>query len=113
MKNNDILLEIPAGLEEAALPKFVADHVNHIRGALILTVYDARATVDDITVEDVEIEGDVVTVHYQYTWSSYSGCKDMQSGDTKWEAVSGCREGNVIRFGRYIEPERQAPNEEL
>ena len=95
----------------------VSDESGELSGDLLLAfdldVDDDRATIDEISIEGVEIHEDGVAVHYSYVYSAYYGCDDMNYSDEEIGIEIGKRVDNEWVFERHISPERLAPNEEL
>lgn len=95
----------------------ISDEFGEIGGdllpALDLDVNDDRATIDEISIEEVVIHEEGVAVHYSYTYSAYYGCDDMNYSDEETGTAFGKRVGTEWVFERHVSPERQAPNEEL
>jgi hypothetical protein len=116
------LIQIPVPIVTDDLQDYFSQFVTNDSGdvggslvaALDLDVPDDRATVDDVSVEDVELHEDgSVTVHYTVQYSAYHGCRDMNYADDDLRAVTGVRDGGDWVFTVYVSPERLAPNEEL
>lgn len=47
------------------------------------------AVLDNIQIGDVTVDGDVVTVEYEYEYSAYLGCKDMDCSAADDNSVNG------------------------
>lgn len=116
-----IRIPIPKDTSEDALQDYFRPLVEdshegrpgELRPALDLDLDDDRATVDQITLETVEVMGDTVYVGFSFEFSAYHGCRDMNYQDSDWSDIKGTRDGNDWVFPVHVPPERLAPNEEL
>ena len=117
----EIRISIPANtsipmLEDYFRELIEDDHEGNpgqLREALDLDVPHPRATVDSITLESVEFDGQSVQVHYGFEHSAYNGCADMGYQDDDLRCIEGKRDGNVWIFTEHVSPTPLAPNEEL
>ena len=74
---------------------------------------DDRAQVENISVKDVNADGDDVSITYELEFSAYYGCKDMDYSDTDERVVRGWCEGDHWVFSKHVATPRRYPNDEL
>ena len=110
-----IRLKLPFEYDQESLADHLNEHIDDLYQALDLDVEerDMRAQLLEVAITSVEIDGDTVTVYYEVDYDAYYGCKDLDSGGTYEEEMTGKVDNGHIIFPRHISTERLAPNEEL
>jgi hypothetical protein len=108
-------IRLPSEYDEESLADHLNERIEELYPALDLDVEerDMRATLLEVTITSVEIDGSTVTVYYEVEYDAYYGCKDLDSGGSYEEEMTGEMGNGYISFSRHISPERLAPNEEL
>lgn len=110
-----IRVRLPFEYDGESLKDLLNEHIEDMYPALDLdvTVRDMRANFLEAEVTWVDIDGNEVDVQYEVTYDAYYGCKDIDSGGTYEEALTGTIANGYVSFDRFISPEPLAPNEEL
>ena len=76
--------------------------------------FSDRAVIDDIRITEIKVDADLVTVHYEFDYSSYYGCDDMNSADTEYDLnIVGERVSNTIVFDKFKVKEKRSTYDEL
>lgn len=89
------------------------DHIDDLQGAFDMQVNEPRANIDEVAVNYVEVDGDEVVVHFEFEYSAYYGCKDMDGSDSDTGFVNGKIVGDRWVFDRFIPRVPLSPDEEL
>lgn len=114
---NSLLIDIPSHIEDdEELADWVRENPYLFSEGMDLDVsqLDDRATVDDISITDVEICGETVVIHYEYDFSAYYGCRDMNYADTSdGDVIVGTRKGNILLFDKFKPRERRSTYDEF
>lgn len=117
MTKPKLLIDIPSYIEdEEELAEWVRDNPDLFSGAMDLDAsqIDDRATVHDVTITDVEVDKESVAIHYEYDFSAYYGCRDMNyAGTSDEDVIVGVRNGSTLEFEKFIPPERRSTDEEF
>lgn len=86
--------------------------IDELACAMDLSVDDERGELGDISISHVCVEGDRVHISYQYDWSAYYGCSDMNV----YEEEEGCISGRLVDgfwvFERHVPPAKRSTFEE-
>lgn len=105
-----IVFEIPSDLHEDDWKEYLSAHLHEFDDALDKSVgvdpWDARLTIDGVTVDTLEIWEDKVFVNYTVSWSFYAGCEDANGAGDEEHFVAAHRQGSVLTFERHIPPTR-------
>ena len=115
---NTLLIDIPSYIDgNDKLAEWIQDNSELFWSAMDLDVsqHDDRATIDDVTITEVKIDEKTVVIHYEYEYSAYYGCRDMNYSDTAEEnVIFGQRQGsNKLLFEKFTPIERRSTNEEF
>ncbi len=117
MTKRKLLIDIPDHIEDdGELAEWVRDNPDLFSSAMDLDAsqIDDRATVHEVTITDVEIDEESIVIHYEYEFSAYYGCRDMNyEGVSDEEVIVGARQGNTIEFQKFTPPERRSTYEEF
>jgi len=74
---------------------------------------DSRTSIDGISVDAVEVNGNYVHVTCSIEWSIYFGCDDMNTADVDEQVISGVRDGDCWAFEVHVAPEPRSTHEEF
>ena len=114
---NKLLIEVPSHIEsDEELSGWVQENSKLFWGAMDLDAsqFDDRANVDGVTITEVEVDETTVAIHYEYHYSAYYGCRDMDYSDTVEESVIvGTRQGRTISFEKFKPIERRSTVDEF
>lgn len=114
---DDIQIKIPDYIEDdAELADWLTNNPDMLAGAMDLEAdqFDSRATVDDVRIERVEIDGESIAISYEYEYSVFAGCRDMNYSDTvDGLEIVGERQGRVITFPRFKPTEKRSTLDEF
>lgn len=117
MTKPKLLIHIPSHIEDdEELAEWVRDNPDLFSGAMDLDVsqFNDRATVQDVTITEVEIDEESVAINYEYNFSAYYGCRDMNhDGTSDEDVIVGVKNGATLEFEKFIPPERRSTNEEF
>ncbi|WP_066273191.1 hypothetical protein [Hydrogenophaga palleronii] len=106
---NDDRIRIPALDDPDAMKDAFYAALDELCPAMDLSVNDARATVDEVTITDVDLDAESVRIAFEFEWSSYYGCKDIDSCDTGDGEIVGVLQEGFWVFERFVPPtERNA-----
>lgn len=96
---------------------FISDEMGELGGELLpafnLETRDERATVHEVSIEDVEVTDDGVAIHYSYSYSAYYDCKDMDYADDENGTARGKKVGDKWVFARHVNPEPRSTLDEF
>lgn len=98
------------------LLEFLNANIDEISPALVFDQSDQneRVQIDDVSITKIHIHEDgQVEVEYEYSWSFYAGCKDINDSGLENDSIVGRIVGGVIEFDVTDYPDRQTPAEEL
>jgi hypothetical protein len=114
---NDVLILIPGIIQtDAELASWLKQNKKKYFDAMNLDAsqFDMRATVDAVTILGIEVDDQEVAINYEFDYSVYNGCKDMDyAGTAEERVVVGRRIGNSISFKRFFPVERRTTLDEL
>lgn len=117
MTKPKLLIDIPSHIEDdEGLAEWVRNNPDLFSSAMDLDAsqFDDRATVHEVTITEVEIDDESVAIHYEYEFSAYYGCRDMNhEGTSDEDVIVGTRQGNMIEFEKFTPPERRSTYEEF
>lgn len=106
--------------EEMNLSEVIVDYLNSnievIQPALSFSQCDQndKVEVGDISIKEVRFLRDgIVEVEYEYEWSFYSGCKDINDAGTETETIQGKLNDGHIDFTVFQSPESRTTDEEF
>lgn len=112
-----ILIEVPPHIvNDEKLEDWLMDNTDLFSGALEIDTshLDDRATVDDVRITEINVDKQTVVIRYEYDYSVFYGCRDMDGGDTEDDLVIvGNRQGNTITFETFKPRERRSTYDEL
>lgn len=112
-----LLIEIPSHIEDDdELADWVRGNSEAFWPAMDLDAsqHDDRANVDEVNITEVEIDERTVAIHYDYEYSAYYGCRDVNYSDTTdEEVIVGQRQGNTLLFEKFKPRERRSSDEEF
>lgn len=99
----EIRFEIPEWVQEDEFANYIADNSDEYYAAFDSTANenDDRSQVDNISVINVELHENLVTIYYDVDYSAYHGCRDMNYEDTDEREIVGHREGRIIIFESF------------
>lgn len=72
-----------------------------------------RAVVDDVSISDLERDSNILCISYDFSYSAYYGCKDMNVADCDSRSIEAEIDDKTIILDRFVPPEKLAPNEEF
>lgn len=104
--------DAPESLQEVLIDHAIL-HIETLQRAFDMDVQDERANIDEVKVDDVDLDGDAVVIHFTYHFSAYYGCRDQNYADSESGIAVGKVVGKTWTFDPYIPPPRLYPNEEL
>jgi len=114
---NRLLIDIPTHISsDDELADWVRKNPSLFSEAMDLDAsqFDDRATVDKVSISDVTVDGETVVIQYEYDYSAYYGCRDMNHANTSdEEIIVGTRQGNILSFERFKPRERRSTDEEF
>ncbi|MEJ8675537.1 hypothetical protein [Chromobacterium amazonense] len=116
MSKSTFTVHIPSHIEEDALVDWIKSNPDEFCRAMDLdaSCYDERATLDQTTITDVEIDQDTVSIWYEFSYSAYYGCRDMNlAGTSDGDTIIGTRKGCALTFETFIAPEPRSTFEEF
>ena len=99
-----------------SIREFLDANIEEIYPALTFPEQDQneRVQIDDVSVNSVEIHDDgTLEIEYEYSWSFYAGCKDINASGIEQEAVKARLVGGVIEFDVLERPEPRSTSDEL
>jgi len=112
-----LLIDIPSYIkDDEKLADWVCENPDLFSEAMDLDAsqLDDRATVHEVTITDVEVDEETVAIHYEYDFSAYYGCRDLNyAGTSDEDVIVGARQGNTLTFERFIPPVRRSTDEEF
>jgi hypothetical protein len=117
MTKPKLLIDIPGHIDnDEELAEWVRDNPDLFSDAMDLDAsqIDDRATVHRVTITDVEVDAKNVTIDYEYEFSAYYGCRDMNyAGTSDGDTIVGVRHANTMEFDKFTPPERRSTDEEF
>lgn len=117
MTKPNLLIDIPSHIEDdEELADWVRENPDLFSAAMDLDAsrLDDRATAHEVTITDVEVDDETVAIHYEYDFSAYYGCSNMNyAGTSDEDVIIGMRQGNTLAFDKFIPPERRSTDEEF
>ena len=110
-----IVIQLPRNLPDDMVEDFLREKIEDLYPAMDLEVQDLddRATLDNVEIEAVTIDGGQVTVDYRVDYSAYYGCRDLNYGDDDDRSIEGRRTGDRIEFDEFVAPERRSTHDEF
>lgn len=102
--------------DDESLKDWIANNVEEFWPAMDLDAsrYDDRASLDDVNITGIVITNTTVEIQYEYEYSAYYGCRDMNYTEIAPEdTIVGERLGNVLTFDKSIPYERPSTHDEL
>lgn len=84
-----------------------------LRDAMDFDLMNPRAHVVDPEITHVEYQGDMVHLHYKYSWSVYNGCDNMDESGIEQDTITGQLEDSYWVFARHVPQEPRSPLEEF
>lgn len=99
-----------------AIQEFLNDNIEKLMPALTFSEQDRndRVEISEISVNNVQFaEGDVVLIDYEYEWSFFSGCKDIDKIGSRHESTRARLEEGHLVFDVIARPEPRTTNEEF
>jgi len=99
-----------------ALLDYLNENIDQLYPALNFGEQDAndRVEIDEVTVNKVNINDDgTVEVEYEYSWSFYAGCKDINDGGLETDSITGRIVAGAIEFDTVEPPEPRSTYDEL
>ena len=92
-------------LEEAGLVEALLEYLNNNTDAIASALkFDAadrsqRAVVDEIEIKAIHLgPGNEIEIDYEYEWSAYHGCKDINDGGTEQNTIKGVYANGCFEF---------------
>jgi len=84
-----------------------------LKDAMDFDLMNPRAHVVDPEITHVEYQGDMVHLHYKYSWSVYNGCDNMDDSGIEQEVITGLLEEDFWVFQRHVPQEPRSTFEEF
>lgn len=114
---NQLQIEAPDNFEnDEEFIDWVLENSELFHGAMDLdaSIHDDRATVDEVRITNVELDDASVAIYYEYDYSAYYGCRNIDHGDTsEEEVIVGKRKGHNLLFDKFKPREKRSTDEEL
>jgi hypothetical protein len=92
-------------LDEFGVPEQILERLNEDYGCIAAAMdfsameSDSRASLDNVQFTNVTLgSGDSITIEYEYDWSLYRGCSDMNEADTVEAHISGTYKDGSFEF---------------
>jgi hypothetical protein len=99
-----------------AIQAFLNENIDELTSALTFSEQDSndRVEISEVTVSSVRIlDNATIEIDYEYEWSFFAGCKDIDKRDTKSETVLARLEGSFIVFDVIERPELRTTVDEF
>ena len=106
-------IRIEALEDEDEMIDLLSSSVDELTPTFDLRVGDERAQLGEISITDVQFQGDMVHVTYEFDWSSYYGCDDMNGYGEEDGVVTGVLEAGYWVFQRFVPPPERSTFEEF
>lgn len=117
MTQNNKLIRVPIPPSGTDLVEYFNDQLKTgFSGALdfdIVAQRGDRAVLDDQRITEVTVQGNEIEVEYEFEYSAYAGCRDMNWADGETSSVVGQRDCNDWVFDRHIPWEPRSSEEEF
>lgn len=101
-----IVIEFPADADGEEIKEILFERIDELRPAMDFS--DAmrvdRAEVDSVELDEIDFDGDGVSIEYSYEYSAYYGCDDANVIDGDSGVIIGRRVGNTLVFDEFIYP---------
>lgn len=112
-----LLIDIPSHVDDdEKLAEWVRENPDIFSEAMDLNAFriDERATVHEVKITDVEVDKKTIAIHYEYDFSAYYGCRDINhAGTSDEDVIVGARQGNTLSFDKFKPPEPRSTFEEF
>ena len=98
------------------IKEFLNQNIEEICPALSFSELDRndRVEIGDVSVNEVRIVDDgSVEIEYEYEWSFFAGCKDIDKSGVDGETVRARLEGGVLAFDVIERPEPRTTVDEF
>ena len=99
-----------------SLMEFLNEKIDDLMPALSFSELDRndRVVISGVSINSVHIlENGTIEIYYEYEWSFFAGCRDIDKSGLKCESVQARIVGGVIVFDINQPPEARSPLDEL
>ena len=99
-----------------ALLEFLNENIDELMPALTFSEQDGndRVEIGEVSINSVRIlENGTIDIDYEYEWSFFAGCKDIDKSGLEYETVQARLEGGVLVFDIYEQPDPRTTIDEF
>ena len=99
-----------------AIQEFLNENIDELTPALTFSEQDRndRVEISEVSVSSVRIlDNGTIEIDYEYEWSFFAGCKDIDKEGIKSETVLARLEGSFIVFDVIERPELRTTVDEF
>ena len=99
-----------------SLKEFLNENIDEIKSALTFSEQDRndRVEIGEVSVNSVRIlETGTIEIDYEYGWSFFAGCKDIDKSGVEYETVHARLDGGVLVFDVIEHPEPRTTVDEF